>query len=104
MNSRKHQEHATGQEKIILRLYVVGMTQTARRAFNNLENICETHFPNRYEIEIIDLKEDPQLASQEQIFAVPTVVRKLPPPLRKVIGDLSDSEKVLVGLDLSSLK
>jgi len=101
-----HPNNNTDQEKekIILKLYVVGMTQTARRAFSNLEEICESHFPGRYEIQIVDLKENPQLAADEQIFAVPTVVRQLPLPIRKVIGDLSDSGKVLVGLDLSSFK
>jgi circadian clock protein KaiB len=92
------------EEKIILKLYVVGMNQTAQKAFTNLEQICEEYFPGKYKIEVVDLKENPKLASDEQIFAVPTVVKKLPPPMKKVIGDLSDLEKVLVGLDLSSLK
>jgi circadian clock protein KaiB len=105
MNSNNSNEHSSErEEKIILKLYVVGMNTTAQRAFTNLEEICKKHFPGRYEIEVVDLKKNPQLAAEEQIFAVPTVVRKLPPPIRKVIGDLSDSEKVLVGLDISSFK
>jgi circadian clock protein KaiB len=92
------------QDKVVLRLYVVGMNETAQRAFVNLEKICELHFPGKYKIEVVDLKENPQLAVDEQIFAVPTVVKKFPPPIKKVIGDLSDLDKVLVGLDLSSVK
>ncbi|MFO8234452.1 MAG: circadian clock KaiB family protein [Bacteroidales bacterium] len=90
-------------EKIILKLYVVGITTKAQQTYHKLEQICEQHFPGKYEIEIVDLKENPKLAAEEQIFAVPTVVKKLPPPMRKVIGDMSDDEKVLIGLDLSSL-
>ena len=92
------------KEKVLLRLYISGMTPAAQKAFSNLEKLCEEHFPEKYHIEIVDLKEQPERASKEQIFAVPTVVRELPPPIRKVIGDLSDSEKVLIGLQLSSFK
>jgi circadian clock protein KaiB len=82
-----------------LRLYVAGQTPKSLTAFNNLKEICREHIPN-FEIEIVDLLERPQLAQQDQILAVPTLVRKLPPPIRKIIGDLSDTERVLVGLDL----
>lgn len=90
-------------EKIwYLRLYVAGMTPTAKRAVANIHEIAETHLVEKYEIEVIDLLERPGLAEGEQIFAVPTLVRKLPPPLRKIVGDLSNTEEVLVGLDLKS--
>ena len=83
-----------------LRLYVAGQTPKSIAAFANLKRICEEHLKGRYTIEIIDLVENPQLAKGDQIFAIPTLVRKLPPPLRKIIGDLSDETRVLVGLDL----
>ncbi|HOI57346.1 MAG: circadian clock KaiB family protein [Methanoculleus sp.] len=83
-----------------LRLYVAGQTPKSLAAFANLKKFCEEHLAGRYRIEVIDLVEQPQLARGDQIFAVPTLVRKLPPPLRKIIGDLSNTEKVLVGLDL----
>ncbi len=87
-------------EEWILRLYVAGQTPKSLAAFANLKRICEEHLAGRYKIEVIDLLEHPQLARGDQIFAVPTLVRKLPPPLRKIIGDLSNTEKVLVGLDV----
>jgi circadian clock protein KaiB len=83
-----------------LRLYVAGQTPKSLAAFANLKKFCEEHLAGRYRIEVIDLLEQPQLARGDQIFAVPTLVRKLPEPLRKIIGDLSNTEKVLVGLDL----
>jgi len=83
-----------------LRLYVAGMTPRAVAAFDNLKKLCEVHLAGRYEIEIIDLLENPKLAVGDQIVAVPTLVRKLPPPMKKIIGDLSNEERVLVGLDL----
>ena len=83
-----------------LRLYVAGMTPSAERALANIQEIAKTHLDDDYNIEVIDLREKPQLAEGEQIFAVPTLVRKLPEPLRKVVGDLSNTEKVLVGLDI----
>lgn len=83
-----------------LRLYVAGQTPRAIAAFANLKRICEEHLGEKYQIEIIDLLKDPQLAKGDQILAVPTLVRKLPVPVRKIIGDLSDTERVLVGLDL----
>jgi len=88
-----------GQEWV-LRLYVAGMTPTGERALANLEQIADEHLAEKYQIEVIDLLEQPALAEGEKIFAVPTLVRELPPPLRKIVGDLSDTEKVLVGLDL----
>ena len=89
-------------EYFILRLYVAGQTAKAIAAFDNLKTICEAELKGRYEIEVIDLLENPKLAREDQIVALPTLVRKLPPPLRKIIGDLSDTERVLVGLKLLS--
>ncbi len=83
-----------------LRLYVAGQTARAMAAFANLQKICEAHLTARYSIEVIDLLKNPQLAKGDQILAVPTLVRKLPEPVRKIIGDLSNTERVLVGLDL----
>src|SRR5580765_2616211 len=82
-----------------LRLYVAGQTAKSIAAFSNLKRICEEHVPGRYHIEIIDLLKDPTLARGDQILAIPTLVRKLPEPMRKIIGDLSNTERVLVGLD-----
>ena len=83
-----------------LRLYVAGKTPKSLTAFGNLKQICENHLKGRYSIEVIDLAEQPHLSKGDQILAIPTLVRKLPPPVRKIIGDLSDTERVLVGLDL----
>ena len=83
-----------------LRLYVAGQTPTSVRAFANLKLMCEEHLKGRYRIELIDLRKHPQLARGDQIVAVPTLVRRLPVPLRTVIGDLSNSVRLLVGLDL----
>jgi circadian clock protein KaiB len=84
----------------ILRLYVAGQTPKSNTAFRNLQKICEEQLKGSYKIEVIDLLEYPQLSREHQILAIPTLVRKLPVPVRKIIGDLSDTEKVLVGLDL----
>ena len=84
----------------ILRLYVAGQSARAVAALRNLETICEEHLAGRYRIEVIDLLKQPQLARGDQIVAVPTLVRHLPPPMKKIIGDLSNEERVLVGLDL----
>jgi circadian clock protein KaiB len=84
----------------ILRLYVAGQTPKALTAFTNLKKICEEQLNNKYTIEVIDLMKNPHLAGEYQIFALPTLVRKLPVPVRKIIGDLSDTQRVLVGLDL----
>ncbi|WP_200346918.1 circadian clock KaiB family protein [Halochromatium glycolicum] len=83
-----------------LRLYVAGQSPRSMSALQNLKAICETHLAGHYDIEVIDLMEDPKLARGDQIVAVPTLVRKLPEPVRKIIGDLSNTERVLVGLDL----
>ena len=83
-----------------LRLYVAGQTTRSVTAFGNLKKICENHLKDRYRIDVIDLLKQPHLSKGDQILAIPTLVRKLPPPVRKIIGDLSDTERVLVGLDL----
>jgi circadian clock protein KaiB len=85
-----------------LRLYVAGQTPNSIRAFANLKKICEEHLKGKYEIEVIDLCKNPQLAAGDQILAIPTLVRKLPEPIKKIIGDLSNTERVLVGLDIRS--
>jgi circadian clock protein KaiB len=88
------------QDFYILRLYVAGQTKKSLAAFANLKKICEEHLCGKYRIEVIDLLENPQLAKGDQILAIPTLVRKLPEPITKIIGDLSNTERVLVGLDL----
>ena len=85
-----------------LRLYVAGQTSRSLAAFANLKRICEEHLPHAYKVEVIDLLENPQLSAGDQILALPTLVRKLPPPVKKIIGDLSNTERVLVGLNLRS--
>ena len=87
-------------ERFVLRLYIAGQTPKCMRAFTNLKRLCEEHLADRYRIEIIDLLQNPQLARGDQILAVPTLVRQLPEPVKKIIGDLSNTERVLVGLDL----
>ena len=87
-----------------LRLYVAGQTPKSILAFSNLKKICEEHLKGKYRIEVIDLLKKPQLAKGDQIFAIPTLVRKLPVPIRKILGDLSNTERVLVGLDLKTQK
>ena len=87
-------------ETFRLRLYVAGQTPRSVSAFTNLQKICEEHLQGRYELEIIDLMQNPALARGDQILAVPTLVRRLPKPIKKIIGDLSNRERVLVGLDL----
>ncbi len=92
------------QEKMELRLYVAGKTEKSIKAFANLKSYCEEHLKGLYSIEIIDLLENPQLAEGDQIVAIPTLVRKVPLPIRRIIGDLSDKERVLVGLDIRERK
>jgi circadian clock protein KaiB len=87
-----------------LRLYIAGRTQRSVAAFANLERICEEHLKGKYRIEVIDLLKNPQLARGDQILAVPTLVRKLPQPVKKIIGDLSNEERVLVGLDVREVR
>jgi circadian clock protein KaiB len=83
-----------------LRLYVAGQTPKSIAAFGNLKKLCEEHLKGKYIIEVVDLMENPRLAKGDQILAIPTLVRRLPPPLKKIIGDLSDTERVLVGLNI----
>lgn len=87
-----------------LKIYVAGETDKSRAAIKNLQKVCDEYLKGRYHIEVVDLMKQPQLAAEEQIFAVPTVVRKLPEPLKKLIGDLSATEKVLFGLDIKPKK
>jgi circadian clock protein KaiB len=87
-------------ERYLLRLYVTGMTPKSTRAVENARQICETHLRGRYDLEVIDIYQQPRLAEGEQIVAAPTLIRKLPLPLRRVIGDLSNTERVLLGLDI----
>lgn len=86
-----------------LRLYVAGQTPKSVTAFANLKKLCEEHLHGQYRIEVIDLLQNPDLAKQDQILAIPTLVRKLPPPIRQIIGDLSNQEKVLLGLDVTPI-
>ena len=95
--SDTHRQHTW-----LLRLYVAGRSPKCVTALANLKRFCEEHMAGQYEIEVIDLLENPRLAKDDQIVAIPTLVRKLPEPLRKIIGDLSNSERMLVGLDLKS--
>lgn len=91
---------ATDDPLYELRLYIAGQTPKSVRAIENLKRVCEEHLAGRYSIQIVDLMEQPRLARGDEIIAVPTLVRKLPEPIRHIIGDLSDTEKVLVGLQL----
>jgi circadian clock protein KaiB len=86
--------------KYVLRLYVSGTTPNSQRAIDNIRKICEEHLQNRYELEIIDIYQQPALARDGQIVAAPTLIKKLPLPLRRFIGDMSKTEKILIGLDL----
>jgi circadian clock protein KaiB len=98
--SRKEKSVLTENDKWVLRLYVAGQSPKALTAFANLKKICENQLNGKYSIEVIDLLINPQRGVEDQILALPTLVRKLPVPVRKIIGDLSDTERVLVGLDL----
>ena len=91
-------------ERWTLRLYVAGQSPRSTAAFDNLKRVCEEHLKGRYTIEVIDLLKNPFLAKDDQILAIPTVIRKLPPPVRRIIGDLSNTERVLVGLDLRPVR
>lgn len=93
-------ERQRGEKEWELRLYVAGQTPKSLTAFANLKRICEEHLEGKYHIEVIDLIKNPKLAEGDQILAIPTLVRKLPEPIKKIIGDLSNTERVLVGLDL----
>ncbi len=95
---------ASAEEKQwALRLYVAGQTPKSVRAFANLKQICEEHLEGRYSIEVIDLMENPHLGKRDQIVAIPTLIRKLPEPVRKIIGDLANTERVLVGLEIHAV-
>jgi circadian clock protein KaiB len=95
---------AKASKKYQLRLYIAGNTPKSSTALRNLKKYCETHLRDQYEIEVIDLLINPQLAEGDQILAIPTLVKKVPEPVRKIIGDLSNEEKVLVGLDIRPLE
>ncbi len=84
----------------LLKLFVTGQTRRSELAIENLRRICEQEFPNEYELTVVDILERPQLAENEKILATPTVIKELPPPIRRIIGDLSEKEKVLIGLDI----
>jgi circadian clock protein KaiB len=90
-----------GHERYVLRLYITGMTPRSARAIQNVRTICDEHLQGRYELEVIDVYQQPALAKGEQIVAAPTLIKKLPVPLRRIIGDMSNEERVLRGLDLS---
>ncbi len=90
----------SGKEKYILRLYITGMTPRSLQAIRNIKNICEENLKGRYELEVIDIYQQLELARNEQIIAAPTLIKKLPLPLRKFIGDMSDRERILVGLEI----
>ncbi|MFL5731671.1 MAG: circadian clock KaiB family protein [Chloroflexia bacterium] len=90
----------SGAEHYVLRLYVTGSTPQSAIAIQNIKSICEEHLHGRYDLEVVDLYQQPELAKSAQIVAAPTLIKKLPPPLRKMIGNLSDLQRVLVGLDL----
>ena len=94
--SIRHEETETWE----LRLYIAGQTPKSVTAFTNLKRLCEEHLPGRYQIEVIDLMQQPQLAAGDQIVAIPTLIRRLPEPLRRIVGDLSNTERTLVGLQL----
>ncbi len=100
LSTEQDQERKRENDKWVLRLYVAGQTPKALTAFENLTRICEEQLKGKYTIEVIDLLENPHRGAADQIFALPTLVRKLPVPVRKIIGDLSNTERVLVGLDL----
>lgn len=91
---------AAADGRYILRLYITGMTSRSARAIENLQVFCEKHLAGRYELQVIDVYQQPELATREQIVAVPTLIKQLPLPLRRLIGDMSDEERILVGLDI----
>ena len=93
-----------GNEKYVLRLYITGITPKSTQAIQNIRKICEENLKGRYELEVIDIYQQPILAQDEQIIAAPTLIKKLPLPLRRLIGDMSDKERILVGLDMRPRK
>jgi circadian clock protein KaiB len=100
VEKKKSAKLAPVEEVWILKLYVAGQTPKSIAAFANLKNICEEYLAGKYQIEIVDLVKNPMLAKGDQILAIPTVVRQLPPPVKKLIGDLANTQRVLVGLDI----
>ena len=104
MEDNKTEQDCPDTVQYELRLYVAGQTAKSLTAFANLKRICESHLNGEYRIEVIDLIKTPQLAAGDQIFAVPTLVRRLPEPIKKIIGDLSNEERVLVGLDIQPVE
>jgi circadian clock protein KaiB len=100
----EHSLQEEGNEVYVLRLYITGMTPKSTRAIQNIKKICEENLKGRYELEVIDIYQQPMLARDEQIIATPTLIKKLPLPLRKLIGDMSDKERILLGLDLKLKK
>ena len=102
MNAASKSAAVAEKEKWELRLYTAGQTPKSLAAIRNLKKVCEEHLPGQYEIEVIDLLQNPRLAKDHQIVAIPTLVRKLPDPIRKIVGDLSVVDRTLVGLDLRS--
>ncbi len=91
---------APTNKKFILKLYVSGATRRSSRAIENIRAFCEEHLKGRYELEIVDIYQQPELLEKEQVIAAPTLIKQLPPPLRKLIGDMSDEEKIMVGLNI----
>ena len=104
MSAQAKKSDKDAPEKWELRLYTAGQTPKSLAALNNLKRLCDEHLAGRYSIEIVDLLANPRLAKEDQIVAIPTLVRKLPDPMRKIIGDLSDTERALVGLQLRPRK
>lgn len=99
-NSPEHQGGDASRAALHLRLFVTGSTARSQQAIQNIRQICEEHLQGQYQLEVIDVSQDPDLAREYQILAVPTLLKELPPPLRKIVGDLSEKEKVLEGLDI----
>jgi len=103
-HSKKAGPEPAGEKPWVLRLYVAGQTPKSLTAFANLKKICRDHLKGEYQLEVIDLQVSPKLAKGDQIIAIPTLIRKLPEPVKKIIGDLSNTENVLVGLDLKKME
>jgi circadian clock protein KaiB len=104
MSDLEKKLRSAGKEKYVLKLYVTGLTPASTRAIANIKKICEEHLKGRYELDVIDIYQQPVLAKGEQIIAAPTLIRKLPLPLRRFIGDMSNTERILLGLDLRPKK
>jgi circadian clock protein KaiB len=97
-------DRASSDKKFVLKLYVSGATRRSSKAIENIRNFCEEHLKGRYELEIIDIYQQPQLLKDEEVLAAPTLIKELPPPLRRLIGDMSDREKILIGLNIQPKK